>query len=213
MKVQGSKVQGSGSAHAFAADECASTGADATGEGVMAAKLAAPLGISGGTTRLVSIIAPGGYGKSRISAQLCANLLESFALGVFFVELAPVREHTDIASALAGATGFQFNGTRDPKDQLIDYLREKEMLLCFDNFEHVLEGAPFIADILKAAPGVKAVVTLREPLRIAGEQVYRLEPLGVGGPAGGTTNCSAKPIILRILRDGPCKILPRAGRN
>lgn len=129
--------------------------------------------------RLVSIIASGGYGKSRLSAQLCANLLDSFERGVFFVELAPLRDHTGITTALANATGFQFYGTRDPKEQLIDFLREKELLLCFDNFEHVLEGASFIADILKEAPRVKAIVTSREPLRIRGEQVYKLQPLPV----------------------------------
>lgn len=132
-----------------------------------------------GDRRLVTITAPGGYGKSRLAAHLCADLLESFERGVFFVELAPVREHTDIAAALATATGFQLYGKRDPKEQLIEYLREKELLLCFDNFEHVLAGAGFISDILREASRVRIVITSREPLRISGEQVYRLEPLAV----------------------------------
>lgn len=126
---------------------------------------------------LVTITAPGGYGKSRLAAQLCADLLTSFERGVFYVELAPVREASDIAAALAAATGFQFFGQRNPQQQLVDFLREKEMLLCFDNFEHVLTGAPFVAEILREAPQVKLIVTSREPLRIAGEQQYPLDPL------------------------------------
>jgi len=129
--------------------------------------------------RLVTIAAPGGYGKSRLAAQLCADLLPRFERGVFFVELAPLTEHTRIVYELANATGFQFYGSRDPQEQLTDYLREKELLLCFDNFEHVLPGAPLVSEIIKAAPRVKIVITSREPLRITGEQVYALQPLQV----------------------------------
>ncbi len=130
--------------------------------------------------RLVTITAPGGYGKSRLATHLCADLLESFERGVFFLELGPLRDHTGIETALANATGFQFHGSGDQQEQLIDYLREKEMLLCFDNFEHVLDGASFVGAVIREASKVKVAVTTREPLRIRGEQVYPLQPLPVG---------------------------------
>lgn len=108
---------------------------------------------------------------------------------VFFIELASIRDHKGIATAIANATGFQFFGNRDPKEQLIDYLREKEMLLCFDNFEHVLVGTSFIGDILKEAPKVKVIVTSREPLRITGGKNIHLNRYRLRGrckPTNGT---------------------------
>jgi predicted ATPase/class 3 adenylate cyclase len=130
--------------------------------------------------QLVSIIGLGGYGKSRLSAHLLADLLPHFDHGVFIIELAPINDASGIASATARALGFSFFGKVPPEEQLINYLRKKEILLCFDNFEHVLEGRQFIADILKDAPQVKIVVTSREQLHLQGEQVYQLDPLPVG---------------------------------
>ncbi|MCH7471847.1 tetratricopeptide repeat protein [bacterium] len=136
--------------------------------------------------RLITITAPGGYGKSRLATQLCADLLEEYKHGVFEVLLAPVGDHNRIVGATADALGFQFYGKTDPEEQLIDYLREKELLISFDNFEHVMEGAELISSILKEAPRVQVVVTSREPLRLSVEKVKHLEPLPVGdkGTAG-----------------------------
>jgi predicted ATPase/Tfp pilus assembly protein PilF len=125
------------------------------------------------------VTAPGGYGKSRLAAQLCANLLHRFEHGVFMVYLAPVRESIDVPTAVANALGYQFTAGRTPEQQLCDYLRAKDLLLCLDNFEHVLDSAPLVAELLQAAPRLKVVITSREPLRIEGEHIYRLEPLGV----------------------------------
>jgi len=129
--------------------------------------------------RLVSITAPGGYGKSRLAAQLCANLLHRFEHGVFMVYLAPVREILDVPTAIANALGYQFSGSREPQQQLCDYLREKELLLCLDNFEHVLDSAPLAARLIAAAPKLKAVITSREALRVKGEYIFPLEPLPI----------------------------------
>jgi len=127
--------------------------------------------------RLVTIVAPGGYGKSRLASQLCANLLDNFENGVFEVLLAPISEHERIVNMAAGALGFQFHGRGEPKQQLLDYLREKQMLVLFDNFEHVLDGRALMLEILKRAPKVSILVTSRESLRLKGEKAYRLDPL------------------------------------
>ncbi|MCC7479142.1 tetratricopeptide repeat protein [bacterium] len=137
-----------------------------------------------GSTRLVTIIAPGGYGKSRLAAQLCANLLHRFANGVFMAYLAPVREAQDVPYALGNALGFQFTGGRTPEQQLCDYLRNKELLLCLDNFEHLLACAPLVAQLLAAAAKLKLIITSREPLRLKGEQAFVLEPLPLVAGAG-----------------------------
>ena len=133
-----------------------------------------------GDTRLLTLHAHGGYGKSRLASQLCAHLLWRFEHGAFEVLLAPVRNHQYLPEAIADATGFQFFGKREPKQQVLDYLRNKEMLLCLDNFEHLLDGAEFIAEILKTAPKVRIIATSREPLRLTAEQVYRVKPLPLG---------------------------------
>ncbi len=131
------------------------------------------------THRLVTITAPGGYGKSRLATQLCANLLDYYENGVFEVLLAPVGSHERIVGATADALGFQFYGKAEPQQQLIDYLREKNMLISFDNFEHVMEGKNLLVDILQHAPKVNLLVTSREPLRLKAEKVYKLEPLPI----------------------------------
>lgn len=131
-------------------------------------------------TRLLTLHAHGGYGKSRLASQLCAHMLWRFEHGAYEVLLAPVRDHRYLPEAIADATGFQFYGKRKPKEQVLDYLRQKDMLLCLDNFEHLLEGAEFIAEILKAAPQVRILVTSREPLRLSAERVYSVEPLPLG---------------------------------
>jgi predicted ATPase/Tfp pilus assembly protein PilF len=77
----------------------------------------------------------------------------------------------------AGALGFQFRGRGEPGQQLLDYLREKQMLILFDNFEHVLDGRSLLLEILKRAPKVSILVTSRESLRLTGEKIYWLDPL------------------------------------
>lgn len=135
--------------------------------------------LADGGQRLVTIIAPGGYGKSRLAVQFCADRLDDFKNGVFAVLLAPVGDHSRIVGATADSLGFQFYGASDPKEQLLNYLREKEMLVHFDNFEHVMEGRELVGDILATAPGVSVLVTSREPLRLKAEKVFQIEPLPV----------------------------------
>ncbi len=130
-----------------------------------------------GEHRLITITAPGGYGKSRLATQLCANLLDEFENGVFEVLLAPVEDASRLASAASAALGVQLYGRGDPQVQLIDFLRKKNMLVSFDNFEHMMQSKELIAEILKVAPKINILVTSREPLRLSGEVVYALDPL------------------------------------
>jgi len=131
--------------------------------------------------RLLTITAPGGYGKSRLATQLCADLLDEYEHGVFEVPLAPLGDIERLVTTTASALGFQFHSGSDPKQQLLDYLREKRILICFDNFEHLLPGKQLLKEIHGQAPQVSMLVTSREPLRLKGEKVYRLKPLPLGG--------------------------------
>jgi len=142
--------------------------------------------------RLLTIVAPGGMGKSRLSLALAERFLDSqyFPDGIYFVPLAPLAEPGDIPTAAADALGFRLgaggNQTQDPKHQLIDYLKSKRLLLILDNFEHLLEGSELVGDILQAAPGIQIIVTSRERLQLRSEYVYPIHGLDIPKSANST---------------------------
>ena len=134
--------------------------------------------------RLITILAPGGMGKSRLALEMGEHVLGDYARtrhasslqnGVFFVSLAPINSPENIPNVIATATGFQFmSDEREPKQQILDYLSNKKMLLIMDNYEHVLDGAGLVTEILQAAPDVQIVATSRERLSLSGEKVYTI---------------------------------------
>ncbi len=137
-----------------------------------------------GQQRLVTIVGPGGMGKTRLSLALAERNLtngNNFANGIFFVNLAPLSEASQIVSALAEAFSFQLAGgsqdPRPPKQQILDYLREKHLLLLLDNFEHLLDGVDLVNEILDVAPQVQILATSRERLHLHQEQVYPIQGL------------------------------------
>ena len=134
--------------------------------------------------RLVTIVGPGGMGKTRLALALAEQNLatkNSFANGIFFVNLAPLSEPSQMVSALADAFNFQLAGgnqdPRSPKQQILDYLREKQLLLLMDNFEHLLDGVDLLNEILDVAPNVQILATSRERLHLHQEQVYPIQGL------------------------------------
>ncbi|MBX3059905.1 MAG: protein kinase [Anaerolineae bacterium] len=129
------------------------------------------------TRRLITIAGPGGIGKTRLALAAAQSVLDAFADGVFFVPLAPLTTADHIFTTLIENLHLQPINTKEPKDQLLAYLRQKQMLLVLDNFEHLLEGADLVADILQTAPEVKILVTSRERLRLTAESVYALSGL------------------------------------
>jgi predicted ATPase/class 3 adenylate cyclase len=119
------------------------------------------------SVRAVTLTGPGGSGKTRLAVQVGAELVDHFPGGVFFVPLAEVADAELVVPALESATG-----ARDLGD-----LARWKALLVVDNFEHVLDAAPAIADMLSAAPDVRVLATSRAPLRIDGEHEYSVDPL------------------------------------
>ncbi len=130
-------------------------------------------------TRLLTLTGPGGTGKTRLALQAAAELLDDFHDGVFFVPLAPIRDRQFVAGALAQALGVKELGDRSLAEQIKAYLREKRALLLLDNFEQVAAAAPLVAELLAAAPGLKAIVTSRETLHLYGEREYGVPPLSM----------------------------------
>ena len=145
--------------------------------------------------RLVTLVAPGGYGKSRIAVQLCADMLGEFERGVFIVELAPAHDASGVPAELACVLGYQLSGSRDPEDQLVEYLRGKQMLVCFDNFEHVIDASAFVGKVLKFCPDVTILATSREPLKLAAENVFTLSPMPLAD-SGGTMDEIPDSVLL-----------------
>jgi predicted ATPase len=129
--------------------------------------------------RLVTVLAPGGVGKTRSAIQASAELVSEFPDGVFFIDLAPVDSHRAVAQTAAEALGIALTGNDDLETQLLAHLVNERQLLIFDNFEHVIEGAALLARILTGAPGVKILVTSRVKLGVTGETVINLPGLVV----------------------------------
>ncbi|MGC4094374.1 MAG: protein kinase [Polyangiaceae bacterium] len=138
------------------------------------------------TTRLLTILAPGGMGKTRTAVELGHRLIATalagprrrgefrFPDGVFLVQLGPLSSADFIVSAIAEAVGLAFYAGREPKQQLVDYFRGRRALLLMDNFEHLLAGAELVNDLLQEAKGLAVVATSRERLGLTCEQLFQL---------------------------------------
>jgi predicted ATPase/DNA-binding CsgD family transcriptional regulator len=130
------------------------------------------------TARLVSLVGPGGVGKTRLAIRIGTDLRRGFRDGAWLVELAEVRDPALIGNATLAALDLRDQAATEPRALLLSYLRDKELLLVVDNCEHLLEAAALlVTDVLRAAPGVRVIATSREPLSVPGEHVLPIPPL------------------------------------
>jgi predicted ATPase/class 3 adenylate cyclase len=127
--------------------------------------------------RLLTILAPGGAGKTRLAIQTAAELTSEFSDGVFFIDLVPIQSSDDIVQTAAESIGIALSTDEDLKSQLLAYLASKSQLLVFDNFEHVASGSDIVTEILMGAPDVKMIVTSRTKLNVRGETVMAVSGL------------------------------------
>ncbi|MET0396285.1 MAG: diguanylate cyclase [Longimicrobiaceae bacterium] len=147
--------------------------------------------------RLVTLTGPGGIGKTRLAIQVAAELAESAPGGVHFVELAPLSSPEFLVPAIAEAAGLQFSGGSAPRQQLLDFLRDRQLLLVLDNFEHLVAGEELVGDLLRAAPRVRVLATSRERLSLREEAVYPLRGMPI--PREGADASPAHSIALRLF--------------
>jgi predicted ATPase/class 3 adenylate cyclase len=130
--------------------------------------------------RLVTLHGTGGIGKTRLSLQIAADLLEEYPDGSWFADLAPVRWPEIAASVVSKALGISQSENRSIDESIVLWMRRKQLLLILDNCEHVVDDAAKLAEeILEQCPKVTILVTSRQPLGLPGEQVMRLSPLGL----------------------------------
>lgn len=135
--------------------------------------------------RLQTISGPGGVGKTRLSIRVGASMLNEFPDGVYIVSLAPLSSPDYIPSAIAEALNISFYGESSQVDQVFNYLRDKKMLIILDNFEHLLDGARLISDILEHSTEIRILTTSRERLNVVGECLFIPEGLKYPVEGGG----------------------------
>jgi predicted ATPase/tetratricopeptide (TPR) repeat protein len=163
--------------------------------------------------RLITLLGPGGTGKTRLAIQVASELIDTFPDGLAFVSLAPVNSEEGIVPAIAKELSLPFSDDESPLRQLSDFFREKRLLLILDNFEHLLGGAGMVTDFLTAAPDLVILVTSRIRLNIQGEQLYPVGGMDVPSDNVITDwdepETQAKPFgALQLFTDRARRVLP-----
>ena len=138
--------------------------------------------------RLLTVLGPGGMGKSRITHQVAIERLGQHPDGIYWVELAPLNDGNQMIDAIGAAVGLQFSAQTQPLAQLATYLADLNILIVLDNFEHMTEHALVLHEILENTGQTKMLVSSREPLMLMGERLYDL-----GGLSLPNTTSSSEP--------------------
>ena len=128
---------------------------------------------------LLTVTGAGGSGKTRLAIEAARTAASTFLHGAVFVGLQPLSKSDLLVPTIAHAVGLSFYGSDDPQAQLLHYLREKSLLLLLDNFEHLLDDAALVSEILTHAPGIKIVITSREALNLQEEWLYPLKGMSL----------------------------------
>lgn len=128
---------------------------------------------------LITLAGPGGVGKTHLALQVARNMADEFRDGTFFVSLSPVRDPPLVPNTIARTLGIEASPGHSVLESLSARLRDKEMFLVLDNFEHLMPSAPLVADLLSSSPHLRMLVTSRARLRLRAEQVYTVPPLAL----------------------------------
>jgi predicted ATPase len=133
--------------------------------------------------RLITLVGTGGIGKTRLAVEAAARFVHHLPDGAVFINLAPVNEAEYLIPTFANALHLRFTPGSEAKDQLLNRLCDSSMLLVLDNFEHLIESADLVAEILAAAPQVRLLVTSRERLNLQEEWLYEVNGLPYPPPS------------------------------
>ncbi|HEY3437368.1 MAG TPA: NB-ARC domain-containing protein, partial [Actinotalea sp.] len=130
------------------------------------------------SSRIISLVGPGGVGKTRLAVRAATDLARGFRDGAWLVGLAEVRDPASVTNAAVAALGLHDQSPAGTLPLLLSFVADKELLLVVDNCEHVLEAAAqLVTAVVEHAPGVRVILTSREPLSVPGEHVLPVPPL------------------------------------
>ena len=162
--------------------------------------------LAGEGSRLLTLTGPGGVGKTRLALAAANVAAPFFSHGVVFVPLDVVHDPEQVAAVIARQLGILPAAGTSARETLLEALRYRSQLLVLDNFEHLLLSAPFVAEMLTAAPGLRLLVTSREALHLRGEVEIVVPPLALPDPAQQATaavvgRASAVTLFVQRARD------------
>lgn len=149
--------------------------------------------------RFITIVGPGGIGKTRLALAAAARHALEFEDGVFFVPLASLGSPDLVPSAISSALEIPLSGEGDPGERLVNYLEKREVLVVLDNLEHLLPAAPLLSAILTRAPRVTFLATSRERLALQSEWVFDLH--GLEFPPPGYTRSAGSYAAVKLLAE------------
>lgn len=156
--------------------------------------------------QLLTFVGPGGIGKTRLALEVVRRISRAYPDGVYFVPLQPLRSAEHIPTAIIRTMELTFRDNQDPLQYLIQFVRERQLLLILDNFEHLVEGAAIIARILEDAPAIRVLVTSREPLKLHEEWQWTVKGLDV--PASSLDEAARSYSAIRLFSERAMQIHP-----
>ncbi len=165
--------------------------------------------VVGGRRRLITLLGPGGVGKTRLALEVAHAVSNELAHGAVFVDLAPVGDPAHLFSAVGRALRLRETGSAGWRDLVTDHVHERELLLVLDNVEHLAAGVLAVAELLEAAPQLRILATSRRVLRLTAEHVKELRPLEDGAArellvqraaAAGADLAGDSPEVSEIVR-------------
>jgi len=155
--------------------------------------------------RLLTLVGPGGAGKTRLALEAAGRRVDRYPHGVHFVPLASVASPDFLAPAIAESIQFAVDAVHSgfsARDQLVDYLSGRSTLLVLDNFEHLVEGSGFLTELIERAPQVEFLATSRERLSLQSEWVFDVEGLGLAENENGSASA------VRLFVERAAQVVP-----